>query len=218
MPNRSTEDYIKAAYALETAGGLVTTSAVAARLHIANGSVSAMLKKLSREGLLHYKPYRGVTLTAAGRRMALKIVRRHRLWEVFLAERLGFPWDAVHDEAERLEHVTSDELERKLDESLGYPSADPHGDPIPSAAGFVRRRASRTLAACSQGERVRIVRVSDGAPSLLRHAAKLGLALDARITVKQLMNFDGSMVVKVGPHDRFISRQVAEAIFVKTAQ
>ncbi|RPH34760.1 metal-dependent transcriptional regulator, partial [bacterium] len=140
MPNRSTEDYIKAVYALEAVGEPVTTSAVAAQLHIANGSVSAMLKKLSQERLLHYKPYQGVTLTAAGRRMALRIVRRHRLWEVFLAERLGFPWDEVHDEAERLEHVTSDELERKLDESLGFPSADPHGDPIPSAPGGLRYR------------------------------------------------------------------------------
>ena len=98
MANRSTEDYIKAVYALEALGAPVTTSAVASQLHIANGSVSAMLKKLSQERLLHYKPYQGVTLTTAGRRMALKIVRRHRLWEVFLAERLGFPWDEVHDE------------------------------------------------------------------------------------------------------------------------
>ena len=216
MPNRSTEDYIKAVYALEAYGGPVTTSAVAGQLHIANGSVSAMLKKLSRERLLHYKPYQGVTLSAAGRRMALQIVRRHRLWEVFLAERLGFPWDEVHDEAERLEHVTSSELERKLDESLGFPTADPHGDPIPSAAGNERRHASKSLAACSKGDRVKIVRVSDRAPALLRHAAKLGLGLHARVMVKELMNFDGSMIVKVGPHDRFISRQVAEAIFVRS--
>lgn len=215
MTNRSTEDYIKAVYALEAIGESVTTSAVASRLHIANGSVSAMLKKLSREKLLHYKPYQGVTLTGAGRRMALKIVRRHRLWEVFLAERLGFPWDEVHEEAERLEHVTSDQLERKLDESLGFPSADPHGDPIPSAAGNVRPRASRPLAVCGVGDRVRVVRVSDRTPALLRHAARLGLALDARLVVKELMNFDGSMLVKVGSHDRFISKQVAEAIFVQ---
>jgi DtxR family transcriptional regulator, Mn-dependent transcriptional regulator len=215
MPNRSTEDYIKAVYALEASGEPVTTSAVASQLHIANGSVSAMLKKLSRERLLHYKPYQGVTLTATGRRMALKIVRRHRLWEVFLARRLGFPWDAVHDEAERLEHVTSDLLERKLDESLGFPLADPHGDPIPSAAGNVRSGRSRPLAACSQGDRVEIVRVSDRAPALLRHATKLGLGLRARVTVKELMSFDGSMVVKVGAHDRFISKEMSEAIFVR---
>jgi DtxR family Mn-dependent transcriptional regulator len=215
MVNRSAEDYIKAVYALQVFGGRVTTSAVASRLHIANSSVSAMLKKLSRERLLHYKPYQGVTLTVAGRRMALKIIRRHRLWEVFLAKRLGFPWDEVHDEAERLEHVTSEELERKLDESLGFPPSDPHGDPIPSAGGNVRARSSRSLAMCGEGDRVKVVRVSDRAPSLLRHAARLGLALDARVTVKELMNFDGSMIVKVGPHDRFISRQVAEAIFVR---
>jgi DtxR family Mn-dependent transcriptional regulator len=213
--NRSAEDYIKTVYALEAFGERVTTSAVAARLHIANGSASAMLKKLSQEKLLRYKPYQGVTLTAAGRRMALKIIRRHRLWEVFLAERLGFPWDEVHDEAERLEHVTSEELERKLDESLGFPSADPHGDPIPSAAGSVRHDASRSLAACKAGEWVRVFRVSDRAPDLLRHAAKLGLALQARIMVKERMTFDGSMMVKIGAHDRLISRQVAEAIFVR---
>ncbi len=215
MANRSTEDYIKTVYTLGPLGERVTTSAVASQLHIANGSVTAMLKKLSREKLLHYKPYQGVTLTPAGRRLAIKIVRRHRLWEVFLAERLGFPWDEVHDEAERLEHVTSDELERKLDQSLGHPASDPHGDPIPSAAGSERRRPSKSLAQCNEGDRVRIVRVSDRAPALLRHAGKLGLALHARIQVKELLNFDGSMIVKVGPHDRFISRQVAESIFVR---
>ena len=217
MPNRSTEDYIKAVYSLEAIGEPVTTSAVASRLRIANGSVSAMLKKLSGERLLHYKPYQGVTLTPTGRRMALKIVRRHRLWEVFLARRLGFPWDEVHDEAERLEHVTSDLLERKLDEALGFPSSDPHGDPIPSAAGSMRRHPSRPLSACTEGESVRIVRVSDRVPALLRHARKLGLALRAHVTVKELMGFDGSMIVKVGPHDRFISREMAEAIFVRPA-
>jgi DtxR family Mn-dependent transcriptional regulator len=215
MFNQSAEDYIKTVYALETLGERVTTSAVAMRLHIADGSVSAMLKKLSQEKLLRYKPYQGVTLTAAGRRMALKIIRRHRLWEVFLAERLGYPWDAVHDEADRLEHVTSEDLERKLDESLGFPSADPHGDPIPSAAGSVRHHASRSLAACKAGEWVRVIRVSDRVPDLLRHAAKLGLALQARIMVKERMTFDGSMMVKIGTHDRIISRQVAEAIFVR---
>ncbi len=215
MPNRSTEDYIKTVYSLEAIGEPVTTSAVASQLHIANGSVSAMLKKLSQVRLLHYKPYQGVRLTAAGRRMALRIVRRHRLWEVFLAERLGFPWDQVHDEAERLEHVTSNRLERKLDESLGFPTADPHGDPIPTVAGNVRSRASRPLASCNEGEKVRIVRVSDRVPDLLRRAAKLGLALDAHAVVKELIAFDGSMVVKVGPHERFISRQMAEAIFVR---
>jgi DtxR family transcriptional regulator, Mn-dependent transcriptional regulator len=215
MPNRSTEDYIKAVYALQAFGEPVTTSAVASQLHIANGSVTGMLKKLSREKLLHYKPYQGVTLTTAGRRMALKIVRRHRLWEVFLAERLGFHWDEVHDEAERLEHVTSDELERKLDKVLGYPAADPHGDPIPSAAGNVKRRPSRTLAACNEGESIRIARVSDSVPSILRHAGKLGLGLNARVTVMERMSFDGSMVVRVGSHDRFVSRQVAEAIYVR---
>jgi DtxR family transcriptional regulator, Mn-dependent transcriptional regulator len=216
MTNRSTEDYIKAVYALEAIGEPVSTSAVASQLHIANGSVSAMLKKLSRERLLHYKPYQGVTLTDAGRRMALKIVRRHRLWEVFLAERLGFPWDEVHEEAERLEHVTSDLLERKLDESLGFPLADPHGDPIPSMGGRIRSRTSRPLAACRKGERVTIVRVSDRAPELLRHAAKLGLALNARIRVKGVMSFDGSLIVKVGPDEHFISREMAKAIFVRS--
>ncbi len=215
MPNRSTEDYIKTVYSLEGSGEPVSTSAVASQLHIASGSVSAMLKKLSQERLLHYKPYQGVRLTAAGRRMALRIVRRHRLWEVFLAERLGFPWDEVHDAAERLEHVTSNRLERKLDESLGFPTADPHGDPIPTVSGNMRSRASVPLASCSEGERVRIVRVSDRDPDLLRRAAKLGFALRARAVIKELMSFDGSMIVKVGPHDRFISRQMAEAIFVR---
>jgi DtxR family Mn-dependent transcriptional regulator len=147
--------------------------------------------------------------------MALKIVRRHRLWEMYLVKFLGFSWDQIHDEAERLEHVTSEALEKRIDHALGYPSIDPHGDPIPTGDGELHHTAYNPLAECSVGDVVRVQRVSDAIPELLQHASALGLSLNSRLTVRQKRNFDGSMVVKVGSREQFISREVAAAIFVQ---
>ncbi len=215
MKNISTEDYVKAIYKLEGEGKRVTTSALAAQLQLADPSITDMVKKLSDKGLLNYAPYQGVGLTAKGRRMAMQIVRRHRLWEMFLVKFLGFSWDQVHDEAERLEHVTSDELEKHLDEVLGFPGADPHGDPIPTTDGDLDRTVYRALTDFEPGSAVRIHRVSDDNPEILQHAARIGLALNARLVVKEKKSFDGSMVVKVGSKEQFISRQVAQSIFVQ---
>lgn len=215
MPNISTEDYIKHIYKLEQEGKRVTTSALAASLRLSDPSVTDMIKKLSEKGYLTHEPYKGVDLKKAGRRMALKIVRRHRLWEMFLMKFLGFSWDQVHDEAERLEHVTSDELERKLDEALGFPTVDPHGHPIPSVDGKLEEMDDTPLSLCVEGDVVKILRVSDHDPALLQHATKLGVGLNTRVTVREKRTFDGSMMVKVGAKQHFISRQVADAIFVE---
>lgn len=215
MPNPTIEDYIKNIYKLQHAGGKVTTSALAARLQLADASVTAMVKKLADRGQVRYRRYRGVELTAAGTRMALKILRRHRLWEMYLVKFFGYSWDTIHDEAERLEHATSDLLERRLDSALGFPRVDPHGDAIPDADGDVALYTSVPLNGCEPGQALRISRVQDDDPALLKHAARIGLGLGRRIAVVEKQSFDGSMTVKVGSHERFISREVAGAVFVE---
>lgn len=217
MPTISTEDYIKVIYKLESRGERATTSALAAQLGVADASITDMIKKLSEKGLVRYERYQGVHLTARGRRMALGILRRHRLWEMFLTQFLGYSWDKVHDEAERLEHVTSDELEHRIDEALGFPTVDPHGHPIPTKDGELAGTDDASLSACSVGDVVRISRVDDDNSELLHHAAALGLALNSKLTVKEKKTFDGSMLVKVGAKQHFISKQVADAIFVERA-
>jgi DtxR family Mn-dependent transcriptional regulator len=215
MATISTEDYIKVIYKLESRGERATTSALAAQLGVADASITDMLKKLSEKGLVRYERYQGVELTARGRKMALGILRRHRLWEMFLTQFLGYSWDKVHDEAERLEHVTSEELEHKIDEALGFPTVDPHGHPIPTKNGELVGTQDASLSQCSVGDVVRISRVDDDDSELLHHAAKLGLALNSKLTVKEKQQFDGSMVVKVGTKHQFISKRVADAIFVE---
>ena len=206
MPTISTEDYIKAIYKLQERGERATTRALAALLGVADASITDMIKKLSEKGLVRYERYQGVELTPKGRRMALGILRRHRLWEMFLTQYLGYSWDRVHDEAERLEHVTSEELERKLDEALGFPSVDPHGHPIPTRDGVLVGRDDTSLSACNVGDVVRVSRVDDDNAELLQHASQIGLALNSKITVKEKKSFDGSMVVKVGTKHQFISK------------
>jgi len=217
MPTTNTEDYIKSIYKLELRGEKATTSALAAQLDVADASITDMIKKLSEKGLVHYERYQGVTLTAKGKKMALSILRRHRLWEMFLVEHLGYSWDKVHDEAERLEHVTSDDLEHRLDEALGFPATDPHGDPIPTVNGQLLKTAYSSLSDHAAGEVVVVRRVSDGDPEILQHATSLGLGLNSKIVIKEKKNFDGSMVVKIGKKESFISQQVAGSIFVELA-
>lgn len=217
MHNIPTEDYIKAIYRLERKGEKVTTSALAGQLRLADASITDMIKKLSEKGLIHYKRYQGVGLTARGKQAALKIVRRHRLWEMYLVKFLGFSWDQVHDEAERLEHVTSDELEQRLDNALDFPTTDPHGDPIPGAEGKLARPDYTALTEYGVGDVVKVLRVSDDDPQMLQHASKLGLRLNRKLIVKEKRVFDGSMVVKVGTQEQFMSRQMASSIFVRTA-
>ena len=215
MENRSTEDYIKGIYRLQNGKRSVSTSLLAKHLKIGDGSVTDMLKRLSSKKLIHYEPYKGVRLTEAGKQLALKMVRRHRLWEMFLIRHLGYEWDEVHDEAERLEHVTSDEMEDRIDNILGYPKVDPHGDPIPNKHGELVDIKSSSLSDVAQHVFVKILRVSDDNAGVLQHAAKLGLTLNKKIIVKEKREFDGSMIVKAGAKEHFISKQVADAIFVE---
>jgi DtxR family Mn-dependent transcriptional regulator len=217
MRNISTEDYIKAVYKLEREGERATTSALAEQLQLSDASVTDMVKKLSTRGFLRYERYQGVELTPRGRRMAIKIVRRHRLWEMYLVKFLGFSWDQIHDEAEQLEHVTSDGLEHALDAALGYPTVDPHGDPIPTMEGEIDTKDGVPLATCPPGSVVRIRRVSDDNSKILQHATRLGMALNTKLMVKEKLAFDGSMVVLVNSKRQYISQRVAESIFVQPA-
>jgi DtxR family Mn-dependent transcriptional regulator len=215
MPNVTTEDYIKAIYKLEHEGEKVTTSALALQLQLSDASITDMIKKLSEKGLVHYERYQGVGLAPKGKRMALKIVRRHRLWEMYLVKFLGFSWDQVHVEAERLEHVTSDELEQRLDEALGFPISDPHGDPIPGVDGELSHPKYTALTEYTIGDVVKVLRVSDDDSQMLQHATRLGLKLNRKLVVKEKRAFDGSMVVKVGMKEHFISQHMARGIFVR---
>ena len=171
------EDYCKAVYTLETrADEPVSTNALAERLELTSGSVSGMLKKLDELGLISHVPYRGVRLTPEGRRVALEVIRHHRLLELYLAEALQMPWDRVHDEAEVLEHVLSDELEALIAAKLGNPTIDPHGDPIPSADLELEESPTRTLESLVPGDEGTFVRVSDADPEMLRYLAQQGVA------------------------------------------
>ena len=215
MPTQNIEDYLKQIYKLQTIGKRATTTSLADRLSIAPASVTDMVKRLADQGLLRHTPYHGVELTEKGRKHALRIVRRHRLWEALLVELLGFPWDEIDKEAERLEHSTSEELERKIDEVLGYPKTDPHGDPIPTEEGELKESSSISLAEIGPGQSCRITRVSDRSPEVLQYVAKLGLSLRKKIAVKQRVKFDGSLLVGVGSRECYVSQKLAQNIFVE---
>jgi DtxR family Mn-dependent transcriptional regulator len=215
MASENVEDYLKSIYRLQEGGGKVSTSSLSERLGVSAPSVTEMIKKLADEGILAYAPYKGVELTAEGRKRALKILRRHRLWELFLVEVLKYPWHEIHDEADRLEHFTSEKLERRLDEALGFPRKDPHGDVIPSTDGSIERVEYRSLSDVKPGETVTVARVNDSSAQVLQYASRLGIGLKRRIKVKEHVEFDGSLRVEIGRKERFVSAKLAENIFVE---
>ena len=191
------EDYLKAMYALEQRGGrAVGTTLLAERLRVTPGSVSAMLRKLDAQGLVELEPYRGARLTPAGRERALEVVRHHRLLELYLAEELGVPWDRVHQEAEVLEHVLSEDLEERIAAKLGNPTHDPHGDPIPTREGVVEEGESVALDELALGARGRFVRVSDSDPEMLRYLAERGIAPGDTLEVTAVQPFEGPRTVR----------------------
>ncbi len=192
------DDYSKAIYTLETrADEPVSTNALAERLELTTGSVSGMLRKLDELGLISHVPYRGVRLTPEGRRVALEVIRHHRLLELYLAEALHMPWDQVHDEAEVLEHVLSEELEALIAAKLGHPTIDPHGDPIPSAELELEETPTRSLESLAPGDEGTFVRVSDADPEMLRYLAQQGILPGQRIHVLERQPFGGPLLVNV---------------------
>jgi len=190
MPTSTVEDYLKAILLQEQEQGppgeaLVTMGQISSALGVAPGTVTAMVKTLEKGGHLAYEPYAGVRLSEGGRRLAVRVLRRHRLIELFLVEVLGFDWSEVHDEAERLEHVVSEKLIEKIDAFLGHPDTDPHGDPIPSVAGEIRETEYVNLMECPAGKDLRIARVSDQDEAFLRFAERLGLKPGERVSVDE---------------------------------
>ena len=208
------QDYVKEIYKLESSGRQATTSALAERLEVSPPSVTSMLKKLASLGLVEHRRYHGATLTESGKRVALEVIRHHRLLEKYLAETLGLPLDAVHAEADRLEHALSEELEAQIDRTLGYPTYDPHGDPIPDADLNVAAQDLTPLAALDVGTKATVSRVPDGDGELLRYLAKLKLTPGSRLEVRESAPFDGPVTVRVGGADHAISRELAAQIAV----
>jgi DtxR family transcriptional regulator, Mn-dependent transcriptional regulator len=208
------QDYLKEVYKLQASGQRATTTAIARRMGVAPSSVTSMLKKLAALGLVEHAPYRGVELSDAGSRIALEVIRHHRLLEQYLAETLGLGIDAVHAEADRLEHVLSEELEARIDEQLGYPTHDPHGDPIPDAGLNVDRTSLRSLDALAPGEQATVRRVPDGDAGLLRYLAELTLVPGRRVTMRRSEPFGGPLTVDVDGSEHAISRELAGQIGV----
>ena len=210
------EDYLKAIFELETRNGYAGTNEIASALRIAAPSVSGMIRRLSSQGLLTHEPYKGVQLTREGRRAALKTIRRHRVIESYLTQALGYPWDRVHDEAERLEHAASDELIDRMAAAIGEPDTDPHGAPIPTREGKLGAEpALSALAELGDGDRARIARVGDRDGERLRYLATLGMAIDAEVELVSREPYDGPITVKVDGKRRVIGRELARHIFVE---
>jgi DtxR family Mn-dependent transcriptional regulator len=208
------QDYLKEIYKIQASGERATTTAIARRIGVAPSSVTSMLKKLAVLGLAEHAPYRGVELSEAGSKIALEVIRHHRLLEQYLAETLGLGIDAVHDEADRLEHVISEELEARIDEQLGYPTHDPHGDPIPDAGLNVDRTSLRSLEALVPGEQATVRRIPDGDAELLRYLAGLTLVPGRRVTMRRSEPFGGPVTVDVDGSEHAISRELAGQIGV----
>ncbi|MBA2626876.1 MAG: metal-dependent transcriptional regulator [Gemmatimonadales bacterium] len=209
---RSVEDYLKAIYRLSPGGQPAATSDIAQLLELSPPSVSGMIKRLSEQGLLEHVPYKGVLLTADGRRAALRMVRRHRVIESYLVAQLGYSWDAVHDEAERLEHAVSDALIERMSAALGNPGVDPHGDPIPTADGDVNEVVSTPLPDVPPGVSVAIVRVNAREPDRLRYLASLGLRPGVRVSVVDRQPFHGPITVRTAEGDRVLGAEMARDI------
>ncbi|CAM3350423.1 metal-dependent transcriptional regulator [Aequorivita lipolytica] len=211
------ENYLKAIFHLELeTAGEISTNAIAERMDTKPSSVTDMVQKLSEKKLLIYKRYKGVSLTEAGRKVAAGVIRKHRLWEVFLVEKLNFHWDEVHEIAEQLEHIQSEELITRLDQFLGSPDFDPHGDPIPDKHGVLKRTEKKLLSEIEKNQQGICVGVKESSPEFLQYLDKKKVSIGTKITVLGKEFFDGSMIIQVFDDQFFISKTVAENIYVQT--
>lgn len=214
---QSEENYIKAIFALsEQSTESISTNLLAERMSTKASSVTDMLKKLTDKGLLTYQKYQGCSLSESGRSVALSIVRKHRLWEFFLVDKLQFGWDEVHEIAEQLEHIHSQKLTNKLEEFLGFPKVDPHGDPIPNREGKMDVTTIRTCLSDNEvGTKGIVMGVKDGAPEFLQYLNRIDLKLGSKIEIVDKLSFDGSLVVSMNNTTLQFSQLVASRIFIK---
>jgi DtxR family Mn-dependent transcriptional regulator len=214
MITQAVQDYLKVIYKLSKRGKSVSTNAIAERLQVAQASVTGMMKKLSELKLITHKPYYGVQLTQYGNRIALEIIRHHRLLELYLAKALGYPWDRVHEEAEKLEHHISEEFEDRMAEYLGHPTTDPHGAPIPGKDGHVPQRKVLCLTDVEVGQRVTVAQVSDNDPEMLRYLGNIGIYPNVQMDIIDRAPFDGPLNVRVGDVDHHLGNAVTDNIMV----
>ncbi len=209
------ENYIKAIYHLELKNGVANTNELAVALHTRAASVTDMIKKLKRKKLISYKPYYGCNLTQQGKALALLIIRRHRLWEYFLCEKLGFNWQEVHDVAEELEHVGSATLIDRLDAFLGHPKFDPHGDPIPDSKGNFEVVSHAQLTALEVNRKGKVIQIGGQSPALLKMLEQKNISIGAEIKILQKSAYDNSLEISINnQHTAHISKELAENIFV----
>jgi DtxR family transcriptional regulator, Mn-dependent transcriptional regulator len=213
-PSQSIEDYLKYIYHINEEGKKANTGGLAATLSVSPASVSEMIAKLSKRGWIENTPYHGFSLTKEGEKISINLIRKHRLLEVFLQQHLNYEWDEVHAEAERLEHVCSDMFINKLDEYLGYPKFDPHGDPIPDKNGKIVPTHYTLLSQCESGKDYVIAKVNDASKEVLKYLSKIGLTLNSKIHLNEKIEFDGSLLISIGPKKHLISQKMSEQIFV----
>ena len=216
MKNISKEDYLGIIFKNQNSDGEIKSNLIAKKLSVSNAAVTDMLKKLSRDGYIIYERYKGIKLTIEGESYARNMVRRHRIWEVFLNQIVGMPWDKVHDEANRLEHSSSDDLINRLEIILDYPEYDPHGDPIPSKEGKIPKlKKHRPLSEMKEGESGKVIRVNDFDEKFLGYISELGIKLQEKILVKKKRMFDKSMEVVIKGKPWNISNNLAQNVFIE---
>lgn len=217
MLTYSEENYLKTIFHLSLGQKQgISTNAIAARIETKASSVTDMIKKLNEKKLIKYQKYQGVMLTPEGLMAAKMIVRKHRLWEVFLVEKLAFSWDEVHDVAEELEHIKSEKLINKLDAYLGYPTEDPHGDPIPNEKGEIKQIEKQLLCDVKPNIKVVCVGVKDSSSEFLQYLDKQKISLGSEIEILEIEPFDQSYVIKINDHDITITKKIASNLFVKS--
>lgn len=216
MTSSAEENYLKAIYKLhEKSGNMVTTSALAETLKVSAASVTDFIKKIASKKLVSYEKSKGVKLTDKGRLIAVNIIRKHRLWEVWLVNKLEFKWDEVHEIAEQLEHIISDDLVDHLDKHLGYPTADPHGDLIPDSKGRFAKSNSKPLLECAKGDKVKFIGVADHSNNFLQYLTKNSLGLGDEILVESVEAFDSTFTVKVNrKENKVFSKEVVKNLLV----
>ncbi len=216
MDNISQEDYLTAIFRNLDDAGEIKPNLLAEKLEISNAAVTDMLRKLSRDGFVDYKKYKSIKLTNDGESYAKNMLRRHRIWEVFLHQTLGMSWDKVHEEAEKLEHSSSDELINLLEEFLDYPEVDPHGYPIPDKNGKIKKSKSVVaITELSENDIAKVIRVNDDVKNLLSYITKIGISLGKEIIIKDKLEYDGSVLVKIDSKEMNISNKIASNIFVE---
>jgi DtxR family Mn-dependent transcriptional regulator len=217
MLTRSTEDYLKHIYYIQSRKQKVSNSVLADALKISPASVSEMVARLSQLGWIKNIPYRGFNLTKKGEKVAVNLLRKHRLLEVFLQQHLDYDWDEVHSEAEKLEHVCSDKFINNLDKYLGYPKIDPHGDPIPAKNGSLSKKRNIPLSSAATGKNYFICKVNDTSHEILRYVKSIGMKLNSKIHLKERIGYDNSILIILKTKEYLISQKAAENIFVVAA-